>query len=240
MNIKLRSVLLVVVAASLGTVRPACAQWVVIDPTSLTQELIQVQQIAQEITLAQKTLTQVEQAYNSTTGNRGMQNLLSGVNRNYLPTNWTQLTGAMGGGGGAYGALGTDITATVNRNAILTPSQTAQLSSTELDSLTQRRQSVALLEALARAALSTNSNRFSSLQGLINAISTANDQKGMLELHARVGAEHAMLQTEQTKLDTLYKAAQVAAETERERSDEKAIADIGHINQLPPMGLGAP
>jgi type IV secretion system protein VirB5 len=240
MNIRFRSVLLVVVFASFGVVRPACAQWVVIDPTSLTQELIQVQQIAQEITLAQKTLNQVEQAYNSTTGNRGMQNLLSGVNRNYLPTNWTQLTGAMGGGGGAYGALGTDITSTVNRNAILTPAQTAQLSSTELDSLTQRRQSVALLEALARAALTTNSNRFSSLQGLVNAIPTANDQKGMLELHARVGAEHAMLQTEQTKLDTLYKAAQVAAETERERSDEKAIADIGHINQLPPMGLGAP
>jgi type IV secretion system protein VirB5 len=240
MNRRILSVFLVVVLAAFGTVRPAHAQWVVIDPTSLTQELIQVQQVAQEITLAEKTLNQVEQAYNSTTGNRGMQNLLSGVNRNYLPTNWTQLTGAMGGGGGAYGALGSDITSTVTRNAILTPSQTAQLSGTELDSLTQRRQSVALLEALARAALSTNSNRFSSLQGLINAIPTANDQKGMLELHARVGAEHAMLQTEQTKLETLYKAAQVAAETERERSDEKAIADIGHINQLPPMGLGAP
>src|ERR1700733_66348 len=131
MNIKFLSVFLVVVLASFGIVRPANAQWVVIDPTSLTQELIQVQQIAQEITLAQKTLTQVEQAYNSTTGNRGMQNLLSGVNRNYLPTNWTQLTGAMGGGGGVYGALGTDITSTVTRNAILTPSQTAQLSSTE-------------------------------------------------------------------------------------------------------------
>src|SRR5580704_8568668 len=240
MNIRFRSGLLAVVAASFGIVRPANAQWVVIDPTSLTQELIQVQQIAQEITLAEKTLNQVEQAYNSTTGNRGMQNLLSGVNRNYLPTNWTQLTGAMGGGGGAYGALGSDITTTVNRNAVLTPTQTAQLSSTELDSLTQRRQSVALLEALARAALSTNSNRFSSLQGLVNAIPAANDPKGMLELHARVGAEHAMLQTEQTKLDTLYRAAQVAAETERERSDEKAIAGIGHINQLPPMGLGAP
>src|SRR3984957_16334107 len=240
MNRRVLSVFLVVVLAAFGTVRPAHAQWVVIDPTSLTQELIQVQQIAQEITLAEKTLNQVEQAYNSTTGSRGMQNLLSGVNRNYLPVNWTQLTGAMGGGGGTYGALGSDITSTVNRNAVLTPAQTAQLSSTELDSLTQRRQSVALLEALARAALSTNSSRFSSLQGLINAIPTANDQKGMLELHARVGAEHAMLQTEQTKLDTLYKAAQVAADTERERSDEKAIADIGHLNQLPPMGLGSP
>jgi type IV secretion system protein VirB5 len=240
MSTRLLSAVTFVVLASFGIAEPASAQWVVVDPTSLTQLLIQVQQIAQEITLAQSTLNQAEQAYNSTTGNRGMQNLLSGTNRNYLPTNWTELTGAMNGGGGAYGALGSDITSTVNRNAVLTPAQTAQLSLKELDSITQRRQSIALLEALSRAALSTNSNRFSFLQGLISAIPTANDQKGMLELQARVGAEHAMLQTEKTKLDTLYMAAQVEAETERERADEKAIADIGHLNQLPPMGLGTP
>jgi type IV secretion system protein VirB5 len=239
MKPRLISAIAVVLLATVGFTRPARAQWVVVDPTSLTQLLIQVQQITQEITLAEKTLSQAQQAYNSTTGNRGMQNLISGTNRNYLPANWTQLTGAMSGGGGTYGALGSDITATVSRNAVLTPAQTSQLSASELDSLTQRRQSVALLEALARAALSTNSARFSSLQGLIGAIPTANDQKGMLELHARVGAEQTMLQTEHAKLDTLYKAAQVAADTERERADEKAIAGIGHVNQLPPMGLGS-
>jgi type IV secretion system protein VirB5 len=237
MNIRLLSTAALVLLAA-GLARPASAQWVVVDPTSLTQLLIQVQQLTQEITLAEQTLNQVQQAYNATIGNRGMQNLLSGTNRNYLPANWTQLTGAMGGAGGTYGALGGDITATVTRNAVLTPAQTAQLSVNERDSLTQRRQSVALLEALARAALSTTSNRFASLQGLINAIPSASDQKGILDLHARVGGEQAMLQTEATKLDTLYKAAQVAAETERERADEKAIADIGHLNQLPPMGLG--
>ena len=219
--------------------RPASAQWVVVDPTSLTQLLIQVQQISQEITLAERTLTQVEQAYNAITGTRGMQNLLSGTNRNYLPTNWTQLSGAMSGGGGAYASLGSDVSATVNRNAVLTPTQTSQLSANELDSLTQRRQSVALLEALARAALSNNSNRFSSLQTLINAIPTATDQKGILDLHARVTAEQTMVSNDQEKLTTLYQAAQVLADTERERADEKAIADIGHLSQLPPMGLGS-
>ena len=225
--------------ASLGITRSASAQWVVIDPTALTQLLIQVQQISQEITLAERTLTEAQQAYNSITGNRGMQNLLSSANRNYLPTNWTQLSGAMSGGGGAYAALGSDVSATVNRNAVLTPTQTSQLSANELDSLTQRRQSVALLEALARAALSNNSNRFSSLQTLIGAIASATDQKGILDLHARIAAEQTMVSNDQEKLTTLYQAARVAAETERERADEKAIADIGHLNQLPPMGLRA-
>ncbi len=222
-----------------GIIRPASAQWVVVDPTALTQLLIQVQQISQEITLAQQTLSQAQQAYSSMTGNRGMQNLLSTTTRNYLPTNWTQLIGAMSGGGGVYGALGGDIAATVDRNAVLTPTQMSQLSPTELESIVQRRQAVALWEALARAALAANSTRFSSLQSLIDAIPQASDPKAILDLQARVGAEQAMLQTEQTKLQSLYQAAQVAAETERERADEQAIADIGHLNQLPPMGLVA-
>ena len=238
MSIRTLSAFAFIVFATTGMIRPASAQWVVVDPTALTQLLVQVQQMGQQIAIAEKELAQAQQAYNSMTGNRGMQNLLSGQNRNYLPTNWTQLSGAMSGsGGGTYGALGSDVSSTVNRNAVLTSTQTSQLSSSELDSLTQRRQSVALLEALARAALSNNSGRFTSMQSLINAIPKATDQKGALELHTRVTAEHGMLTAEKSKLDTLYQAAQVAADTERERSDEKAIADIGHLNQLPPMGL---
>jgi type IV secretion system protein VirB5 len=240
MKTRMLSAVAFIFLTTFGLVGPASAQWVVIDPTALTQLLVQVQQIAQEIAITQQTLTQARQAYNSTIGNRGMQNLLSGTNRNYLPADWGQLTGALNGAGGVYGALGSDITVTVNRNAVLTSLQTSQLSANELDSLTQRRKSLALSEALSRAALSTNSNRFSSLQGLINAITVAADAKAILDLQARVAAEQAMLQTEQTKLDTLYRAAQVAAETERERADEKAIADIGHLNRLPPMGLGSP
>jgi type IV secretion system protein VirB5 len=240
MTTRLISSFAFIVFAVLGVIRPASAQWVVIDPTALTQLLIQVQQSGQQIAIAAKELAQAQQAYNSTTGNRGMQNLQSGQNRNYLPTNWTQLSGVLSGSGtGTYGALGSDVTSTVNRNAVLTSAQISQLSSSELDSLKQRRQSVALLEALSRAALTNNSGRFTSMQGLINAIPTATDQKGALDLHTRVTAEQGMLTAEKNKLDTLYKAAQVASETERERADEKAIADIGRLNKLPPMGLGS-
>jgi type IV secretion system protein VirB5 len=223
---------------ALAMTRTASAQFVVVDPTALTQLLVQVQQLTQEITLAQRTLAQAQQAYNSMTGNRGMQNLISGVNRNYLPATWDELNSAMGGGGGTYAALGGDVNVTVTRNAILTGTQTAGFSTNELDSLNQRRRSVALLESLSRSALGNSSGRFASLQSLISAIPTATDQKGALDLHARITAEHTMLQNENSKLNTLYQAAQVASQTEQLRSDEKAIADIGHLSQLPPMGLG--
>lgn len=229
-----------IAVALLGVARPANAQWVVVDPTALTQLLIQVQQISQEITLAESTLAQAQQSYAAITGNRGMQALLSGTNRNYLPANWGELSGAMGGGGGAYAGLGSDVTATVNQNAILTPTQVSQLSANELESLTERRQALALLESLARTALANNSNRFGALQTLINAIPAATDEKGIMDLNARISAEQTMVSNDQEKLGTLYQAAQVLAESERERADEKAIADIGHLNALPPMGLGRP
>ena len=52
-------------------------------------------------------------------------------NRNYLPATWAQLMGAQNGAGGAYGALGSDVTATMQRNAILTPANTQNFSAAE-------------------------------------------------------------------------------------------------------------
>jgi type IV secretion system protein VirB5 len=225
------------ILALAGVCAPVQAQWVVVDPTSLTQLLIQVRQLYQQIQLAENTLGQAQQAYAAITGLRGMQNLLSGQNRNYLPMNWSQLTGAMSGAGGTYGALGSDVNATVERNAVLTPAQLTQFSAAEMQFLTQRRQTVALLEALVRAALNNTSTRFNTLQGLITAMSSATDEKGALDLHSRIASEQSMLQNENTKLAELYRAVQSEEETERERSDEQAIVDIGHFSELPPMGL---
>ena len=237
MNLRTISVSLALAVVSLGLVRPASAQWVVLDPAALTQLLIQVEQIEQEIALAQQTVSQSKQAYSSMTGSRGMQSLLGGVNRNYLPMSWAQLNGAMVGGGGAYAGLASDVSSTVSRNAVLSSAQLASLSTDAQDSVTQRRQSIALSEGLSREALTVSSDRFASIQTLIGAIPSASDQKAILELNARISAELGMLQNEQIKLVTLYQAAQVAAQTEALRSDEKAIVGIGRLRDLPPMGL---
>ena len=63
MNIRsISAVAAFIVLSTVGLTRPASAQWVVIDPTALTQLLIQVQQISQEIQVAQQTLSQAQQA----------------------------------------------------------------------------------------------------------------------------------------------------------------------------------
>ncbi len=216
---------------------PAQAQFAVIDVGAITQLILQVQQLQQALQVAQNTLTQEAQAYAAITGGRGMQWLLSGINRNYLPANWAELLGAQNGAGGAYGALGSDVAATLQRNTLLMPNNTRNFSAAENAALVARRSSVALKEALTRQELANVSQRFAAIQTLINAIPTATDEKGILDLQARIQVEQGMLQNENSKLHVLYAAAESQGETERERADEQAIVDIGHLNALPPMGL---
>lgn len=216
---------------------PAQAQFAVIDVGAITQLIAQVRQLESALQVAQQNLAQAQQAYAAITGGRGMQLLLSGTNRNYLPATWAELTGAQNGAGGPYGALGSDVTATVQRNAILTPANTQNYSTPESSQLAARRSSIALQEALTRQELANVSARFAAIQTLINAIPTATDEKGVLDLQARIQVEQGMLENENSKLHVLYEAAQSQAETERERADEQAIADIGHLSALPAMGL---
>jgi len=159
-----------------------------------------------------------------------MELLLAGTIRNYLPVNWAQLLAGAG-------ALGADVAATIDRNAILTADITANFSPGEAAVLRARRSAVALNEALARQELANVSARFDAIQQLINAIPRAEDEKAVLDLQARIQAEQGMLENENSKLHVLYEAAQSQEQTARQRADEQAIQDIGNLRALPPMGL---
>jgi type IV secretion system protein VirB5 len=221
---------MVLTVGAVGWQTPADAQFAVIDVGAITQLVLEVQQLEQALQIAQSTLTQAQQAYAAITGGRGMELLLGGIIRNYLPRDWaTLLSGA--------GALGADVAATIERNAIMTPETLANFSPAELAVVKARRNAVALNEALARQELQNVSDRFDAIQQLINAIPRAEDEKAVLDLQARIQAEQGMLQNESSKLHVLYQAAQSQAQTAQQRADEQAIQDIGHLRQLPPLGL---
>jgi P-type DNA transfer protein VirB5 len=213
------------------------AQIPVTDVGAIAQLLIQVQQLTQQLQTIQNQLTQARMEYQSITGSRGMQNLLSGTNRNYLPPTWTQMQSTATGSGGVYGALSLSILGLTAANAILSPTAMNSMSPAERNAIQAQRQSAALQQAVSQQALSTTSNRFASLKQLIGAIPSATDQKGILELQARIGAEQGMLQNEQTKLQMLFKAAQAQDAAQRQQMREQAIADSGNLRGLPAMGL---
>ena len=222
---------------ALVVVRPAAAQFAVIDVASIVQLVQEVQQLEQQVATARSQLSQAQSEYAAITGNRGMQLLLSGVNRNYMPPSWTQLSQVMSGSSSAYPALASEVGVLIAGNAVLTPAQVAQLAPGQQAQLLAARQSPALLQATARTALANSSDRFSSLQQLISAIGGAADQKASLDLNARIAAEEGMLQNENTKVQVLYQIAQSQEWARAQRVREQAIADQGSLRQLPPMGL---
>lgn len=220
---------------TLGLAPAAHAQWAVIDVGAIAQLVQEVTTLQPALTTAQEELSQAQSEYAAITGNRGMSQLLSGTNWNYLPTDWSDVQAVLSGTGGAYGSLGSSVRTLVASNAVLTPQEVASLSSPEGSQLAADRTSTALLQALTRDALSTTSARFASLQQLVNAIPTATDEKAVLDLQARIEAQETLLQNDEMKLGVLYQVAQSQQQANEERAQEQAIAGIGSFSTLPPL-----
>lgn len=228
---------LVVGFFAVGHPKPAHAQFAVIDVASLAQLVKEVATLEQQVATAESQLTQAQNEYAAITGPRGMQLLLSGTTRNYLPTDWATVSQVMSGSSASYPALASQVGTVVSTNAVLTPAQVASLSPTQQAQLSAQRENAALLAATSRAALANSSDRFTSLQQLITTLGTAGDQKASLDLTARTAAEQGMLQNEATKLQALYQVAEAQEWIRVQRAREQAIADQGSLRTLPAMGL---
>jgi len=211
---------IIAVVALLAVAPAARAQFAVIDVASVTQLIQQVQTTVQELQTAQGELAQAREEYQSFTGSRGMQNLLSGTDRNYLPTDVASLEATLSGAGGTYGTLASSVQAAMSANAIVA-----------------QRQAIALREGISSQALVNASGRFGEMQQLINTIGSAQDPKAILDLSARISAEQGMLEAERTKLQVLYETVRAQQAAEAQASREQAIADVGSLRTLPAMGL---
>ena len=210
----------------------AHAQFAVIDIAAVNQLFSEVQQLQQQLATARSQLMQAQAEYQAMTGSRGMQSLLAGTVRNYLPPDWTTLQGVMqgtGAGAGAYPALRADLTRAINANAVLTAQQLSALPAAAGQTVQAGRQSSALLQSLAHEALANSSQRFVALQQLIDTIGSATDQKSILELAARIAAEGGMLENERTKLDDLYQSTQADQWVNAQRTRELIVAGHGQF-----------
>jgi len=221
--------LLLVFAVLGGGVPVAQAQFAVIDVASVAQLMSEVKTLEQQLATAQADLAQAQTAYRSTVGDRGMEQLLSGTVRNYLPPNWNGLQSAFQSTNSNYPALSSDLNTALSANAVLSTQQLAALSPAANQQVLSNRQSVALLQAVSHEALAATSTRFSSRQQVIDAIARAGDQKSALDLHARIGAETGMLQNEQTKLQVLYQSAQAEQWANEQRTREQVVAGRGQF-----------
>jgi type IV secretion system protein VirB5 len=226
-NSKVRA-LLAIVTASIVAMAPARAQWAVIDAPAIVQLIQEVQTAAQQLATARNQLLQAQQALQTMTGDRGMEQLLGTTVRNYLPSDWSQVSAALQGAGG-YNALSADMQSIVNANAVLSAQRLATLPVNGQQLIQAQRQWGAMQQALAHQALSNASSRFAAIQILVSSIASAADQKGILDLQARINAELGMLQNEQTKNQSLNQSALAQDSSLKQRAREQVLDGHGRF-----------
>jgi len=219
------------------TLVPRANAFPVTDIGAITQLITQIDYWKQQIQGMTDQLAQLKSSYDAMTGTRGMERLLSGTARNYLPANWSQLEDVFHSASASFRSLSSDLKAAIDKSAVLTPEQLAALSPAERAQVEDARRSAAMLQVTTRQAIETTSARFASIQQLIDAIPSATDAKGILDLQARIQAEQGMLTNEATKLQMLVQTAQAEEWAREQRAVEQGIEDIGSLRRLPPMHL---
>jgi type IV secretion system protein VirB5 len=227
---------LALAATLLTSIAPARAGGMpVIDAAAVAQLSQQLQHWVQQIELMQRELAQLQQTYAGMSGARGMESLLAGTPRNYLPPDWNELARVAGNTSTTYGALAAQVQAAMAGNAVLASGQLNAMTREQQQLVQDGRAAAALVQVLSRSAYETTSARFAALQQLIDTLARSGDLKAVLDLQARVQSEQAMLQNEQTKLQTLFQAAQAEQWAREQRSREAAIQDVGSIHRLAPV-----
>lgn len=214
---------------ALLTTVSAHAQWAVIDVAAVARLSAEVQTLDQALITARQSLAESRSQLAAMTGDRGMEGLLANVPRNYLPTNWAQVSAALQGANSSYGTLAKNVRAVLGQDAVLSPTQLDALSSSARKQVLSDRRTVALLQVVSHAALANASGRFSSLEQLVNAIGRAHDQKAILDLTARIDVEQAMLENEQTKLRVLFATAEAEHWADEQRARERIVASQGNF-----------
>jgi type IV secretion system protein VirB5 len=226
-KLKVRA-LLAIATVSIVAVAPARAQWAVIDAPAIVQLIQEVQTAAQQLATARNQLLQAQQALQTMTGDRGMEQLLGTTVRNYLPSNWSQVSSVLQGAGG-YNALSADTQSIINANAVLSAQRLATLPVSGQQLIQAQRQWGAMQQALAHQALANASSRFAAIQTLVSSIASAADQKGILDLQARINAELGMLQNEQSKNQSLNQSALAQESSLRQQAREQVLDGHGRF-----------
>ena len=214
------------IAAALLLAAPALgihAQGIpVIDIANLIQT---IQQVLNDITKIENQVQQIrtlQGQLDSMTGPRGLGDSLNNpALQDYVPANAFSVVNAVDSGG--YGALTATAKALRDENLIYNCRDRIGAAQTSCEALLAAPyQQKGLLQDAMRSA----SGRLTQIRGLMAQVSASGDQKSVLELQARIGAENAMLTHELSQIQMLQGMAdseeRIARSRDRERQYEMA------------------
>ncbi|CAN7655198.1 P-type DNA transfer protein VirB5 [Acidovorax sp. LjRoot129] len=161
--------------------------------------------------------TQLVKTYNSLNGTRGMASLVNNpALRHYLPADYENI---LGKGYGNWQPLRASIEDPIGNQKLYK----------------NRRDQVAIDEAMALESYRQASRRFQDIQVLLDRVNAAPDAKDIADLQGRIQAEQVMLQNESVKLAMLKNLQEIQQRKMAEQASRNYMDSLSR-----PGALGAP
>lgn len=187
----------------------------VIDESNLAQQIQQVAAWAQQFQQMQQQYQQLQTTFNSLNGIRGMASLVNNpALRKYLPADYQSI---LNNGYGNWASIRSAAKLMGIENTSLNPNSDAA------KAFESNANQVAINRAMAEAGYAQASQRFDTIQVLLDKLNQTPDAKDVAELQARIQAEQVMMQNEQTKLMMLSQLAQAQNEMSQQRAKEISL-----------------
>ncbi len=228
MKIRFFALLAMCLTLAAGNARSGVPVSVLGDVTATANQIENMAQMLQQYALLESQLNelgnqfkQMEKDYESVTGNRNLGEILNDPNfREYLPDDWQNTYNQIRKNG--YDGLSS--TAKTIRDDTMIYDRCQNMTNPETRRVCEARSVKAAQDkAFAEDAYKTSVERVNQIESLMQKINTTNDPKSIAELNARIQAEQAMLQNEQTKI-VLYQSSSLAEQRLIDQQLEEAAA----------------
>ncbi len=197
--------------ATTGLSQPAMAGGIpVIDTSSLAQQVLQVEHMLSQIEQLQDQLETANRQLDSMSGSRGLAGVIDSAYDTAVNVDPNQ----------------------VLSNAGIRSANEHGLSGDVADLYDSGNQNTATWLGQSQKSLEQAQERFSELTGLVGQVSNSPDQKDVLDLQARIGAEEVMLQNEMAKLSMLRSQAEASQAMHNQRVQQMRVASSGEPFEL--------
>ena len=216
------------VAGTLGTGNAHAQGIPVMDIANLIQTLLQVLNDITEIENQVQQITQLESQVRSINGVRNLGTVLNNpMLRNYVPAEAYTYLNAVNTSG--YSGLNGTARALRDVGMVYNCLDLAGTARTGCQAaLAQPYQQKGLLQDAMRAA----AGRLTQINSLMDRINTTSDQKAVLEIQARIGAENALLAHEVSQVQMLQGMADSEERIARSRERERQYQMLGRTGKV--------
>lgn len=206
----------------------------VVDSANLSQNAAnfakEIKNMADQLQTAKQHVEEQIKQFESLTGSRGLETLLDGTVRNYIPASWNDAMDILSkptGYGDIAGKASEILQAHFNDPEV--NKELERLPAKDRQRVEQQREHLAKSAAMMEAIYEEAEERTEAINFLTEKIGDAEDPKAMQELQAMIDAEQGHLQIALNKMNSFFQRLQVESALEEQKIQEEIINSAGSI-----------